>query len=42
MVKKEIELLEKAGIIVKSVSPWQHPIVVVPIKSQPGEPPRRT
>ena len=28
--KKELELLEKAGIIVRGVSPWVSPIVVVP------------
>ena len=40
-VKKELLELEQAGIIVKSVSPWASPIVVVPKKSAPGEPPRR-
>ena len=40
-VQKEIDLLEQAGIIVRSVSPWASPIVVVPKKSEPGEPPRR-
>ena len=40
-VHKEIETLEKAGVIVRSVSPWASPIVVVPKKSEPGEPPRR-
>ena len=40
-VRQEIMKLEEAGIIVKSVSPWASPIVVVPKKSAPGEPPRR-
>ena len=40
-VQKEIETLEKAGIIERSISPWASPIVIVPKKSAPGEPPRR-
>ena len=40
-VKKEIEQLECAGIIEKSLSPWASPIVIVPKKSSPGEPPKR-
>ena len=40
-VKKELHILEEAGIIVKSVPPWASPIVVVPKKSAPGEPPKR-
>lgn len=40
-VKGEIELLEKAGVIKQSTSPWASPIVIVPKKSGPGEPPRR-
>ena len=38
-VQDEIETLEKAGIITKSVSPWASPIVIVPKKTAPGEPP---
>ena len=40
-VKKEIEILEKSGVIEESISPWASPIVVVPKKSGPGEAPRR-
>ena len=40
-VKKEIETLEKAGIIERSISPWASPVVIVPKKSAPGKPPRR-
>ena len=40
-VQEEIEALERAGVITKSMSPWASPIVVVPKKSQPGEPPKK-
>ena len=40
-VQKELEILEKAGVIVRSVSPWASPIVVVPKTTAPGEPPKR-
>ena len=40
-IQEEIEILEKTGIIAKSVSPWASPIVIVPKKTAPGEPPRR-
>ena len=40
-VQEEIETLERAGVIAKSMSPWASPIVVVPKKSQPGEPPKK-
>ena len=39
--QKEIETLERAGIIERSISPWASPVVIVPKKSAPGEPPRR-
>ena len=39
-VQQEIETLEWAGVIKKSISPWASPIVVIPKKSAPGEPPR--
>ena len=32
-VQRELEILEKAGVIVRSVSPWASPIVVVPKKN---------
>ena len=40
-VKKELNILEAAGIIVRSVSPWASPIIVVPKRSALGEPPKR-
>ena len=40
-VQQEIKTLEHAGVIKKSISPWARPIVVVPKKSAPGEPPHR-
>ena len=40
-VRKEIETLEKAGVIERSLSPWASPVIVVPKKSAPNEPPRR-
>ena len=40
-VQKELDTLEKAGVITRSVSPWASPIVIVPKKTEPGESPRR-
>ena len=40
-VQKEITTLERAGIITKSISPWASPVMIVPKKSAPGEPPQR-
>ena len=40
-VKKELETLEKAGIISRSISPWASPIVIVPKKTELGEPPKK-
>ena len=40
-VRNEIETLEKAGVIERSLSPWASPVIVVPKKSSPNEPPRR-
>ena len=40
-VRKEIETPEKAGVIERSLSPWASPVIVVPKKSVPDEPPRR-
>ena len=37
-VQRELEILEKAGVIVRSISPWASPIVVVPKITAPGEP----
>ena len=39
--RKEIETLEKAGVIIKSLSPWASPVIVVPKKSAPDEPSQR-
>ena len=41
LVQRELEILEKAGVIVRSVSPWASPIVVVPKRTAPEEPPKR-
>ena len=40
-VQREIESLEHASVTTKSMSKWASPIVVVPKKSAPGEPPKR-
>ena len=40
-VQREIESLEHAGVMTKSMSKWASPIVVVHKKSAPGEPPKR-
>ena len=37
-VQQEIESLERAGVITRSVSPSASPVVMVPKKSAPGEP----
>ena len=39
-VQRELEILEKAGVIVRSVSPWDSPIVIVPKRTAPWEPPK--
>ena len=40
-LQKEVDQLEWTGIITRSVSSWASPIVIVPKKSAPDEPPRR-
>ena len=40
-VQRALEILEKAGVIVRSVSPWASPIVIVLKRTAPGEPPKR-
>ena len=40
-VQRELEILEKASVIVRNVSPWASPIVMVPKRTIPGEPPKR-
>ena len=39
-VQRELEILEKAGVIVRSISPWASPNVVVPKRTALGEPPK--
>ena len=39
-VQREIESLERAGVITKSMSKWASPIVIVPKKLAPREPRR--
>ena len=40
-VQREIETLEKAGIIEERISPWASTVVIVLKKNAPGKPPRR-
>ena len=40
-VQRELEIMEKASVIVRSVSPWASPIGVVPKRTGPGEPPKQ-
>ena len=40
-VRQEIETLEKSGVFERSLSRWASPVIVVPKKSAPDEPPRR-
>ena len=40
-VQKELEILEEARVIVRSVSPGTSPIVIVPKRTALGEPPKR-
>ena len=40
-VQREIESLDRAGVITKSMSKWASPIVIVPKKSAPGESQKR-
>ena len=40
-VHQEIGTLEKSGVIERSLSRWVSPVIVVPKKSAPDEPPRR-
>ena len=36
-VQKQLETLEKACAIVRSISPWGRPLVVVPVRTDPGQ-----
>ena len=40
-VQKELDTLEKAGVITRSVSLWASPIVIVPKRTELGEPPKK-
>ena len=40
-LRQEIETLEKSGVIERSLSIWASPVIIVPKKSAPDEPPRR-
>ena len=40
-VQKELDTLEKAGVITHSISPWASPIVIVPKRTEPGELPKK-
>ena len=40
-VKRELNILEEAGVIERSVSSWASPIFIVPKRTAPGEPPKR-
>ena len=40
-VQKELDTLEKAGVITRSVFPWASPIVIVPKRMAMGEPPKK-
>ena len=40
-VQKELDTLEKAGVITRNVLPWASPIVIVPKRIEPGEPPKK-
>ena len=41
MGTERLGILEKAGVIVRSVLPWASPIVIVPKRTALGEPPKR-
>ena len=40
-VQNELDTLEKAGVITRSVSPWASPIVIVPKRTALGQPPKK-
>ena len=40
-VQKELDTLEKAGVITRSVLPWASPIVIVPKRTALGKPPKK-
>ena len=40
-VQGELDTLEGAGVITRSVSPWASPIVIVPKRTALGDPPKK-
>jgi transposase InsO family protein len=40
-VKDQIEQLDTANLIVRSISPWASPVVIVPKRAEPGQPPQK-
>ena len=40
-VQKELDTLEKVGVITRSVSPWASPIIIAPKRTALGKPPKR-
>ena len=40
-VQNELNTLEEAGVITRSVLPWASPIVIVPKQTVPGDPPKK-
>ena len=40
-ITRELNIIKEAGVIERSVSPWASPIVIVPKRTAPGEPPKR-
>ena len=40
-VQKELDTLEKAAVITRNVSPSASPIVIVPKRTESGEPPKK-
>ena len=39
-VQQELDILERAGVIIGHLSPWGSPIIIVPKRTSPAEMPR--